>query len=229
MRIALISDIHGNDIALEAVLLDCAAAGVTHFWFLGDYAAIGPEPAAGLRRITDLPNAVFLRGNTDRYVVTGEAPPPTLETVRSHPALIETYAGIAASFAWTRGYVTATGWFDWLATLPLEYRYIAPNGARILAVHAAPGSDDGEGIHAGRSNADIAGLVEGCEADLIFVGHTHEPFVRRVGSLLVVNLGCVSNPRSDDLRASYVLLDLDETDVSFVHRQVEYDHALFAE
>jgi predicted phosphodiesterase len=229
MRIALISDIHGNNIALEAVLADCAVLGVDHFWFIGDYAAIGPEPDAVLRRIAAFTNAVFLRGNTDRYVVTGEGPPPTLEAVRSNPALIETYAGIAASLAWTRGFVTASGWFDWLAALPLTHRYTAPNGIRILAVHAAPGTDDGEGIHAGRSNAELADLINGCNADLIFVGHTHESLVRCVGSMLVANLGSVSNPRSDDLRASYVLLDVTATAVSFVHRRVAYDYGAFAE
>ena len=229
MRIALISDIHGNSVALEAVLADCAALSVAHFWFIGDYAAIGPDPDAVLRRIAALPNAHFLRGNTDRYVVTGDGPPPALGAVRSNPALIETYAGIAASTAWTRGFITATGWFDWLAALPLDHRYTAPNGARILAVHAAPGSDDGEGIHAGRSNAELGGLIHGSDADLVFVGHTHEPLVRRVGTTLVVNLGSVSNPRSDDLRASYVVLDLAAPGVSLAHRRVAYDYAAFAE
>lgn len=228
VRIALISDIHGNSIALEAVLADCETTGVDRFWFVGDYVALGPSPDAVLRRITSIPDAVFVRGNTDRYVVTGDGPPPTLETVRANPALIPTYAAIAASFAWTRGFVVATGWYDWLADLPLEHRYLAPNGVRILAVHASPGDDDGEGIHPGRSNDDIASLVRGCDADLVVVGHTHEPFVRQVGATLVVNVGSVSNPRGDDARASYVVMDVDDRAVSFTHHRVAYDYEAFA-
>jgi hypothetical protein len=74
VRIGLISDIHGNVVALDAVLADCRASGVEHFWFLGDFAAIGPEPAAALERVTQLGNVQFTRGNTDRYVVSGEGP-----------------------------------------------------------------------------------------------------------------------------------------------------------
>jgi predicted phosphodiesterase len=228
VRIALISDIHGNSIALEAVLADCETLGVERFWFLGDYVAIGPSPDAVLRRITSIPDAVFVRGNTDRYVVTGEGPPPSLETVRANPALIPLYAGIAAGFTWTRGFVVATGWFDWLADLPLQHRYVAPNGLRILAVHASPGEDDGEGIHPGRSNVDITSLVSGCDADLVFSGHTHEAFVRQVGETLVVNLGSVSNPRGADTRASWVVMDIGEKEVSFTHHRVAYDYQAFA-
>jgi predicted phosphodiesterase len=228
VRIALISDIHGNNFALEAVLSECETLGVDQFWFLGDYVAIGPSPDAVLRRITSIPHAVFVRGNTDRYVVTGERPPPSLETVRANPDLIPTYAAIAAGFTWTRGFLVATGWFDWLADLPLQHRYVAPNGVRILAVHASPGEDDGEGIHPGRSNDDIARLLNGGEADLVFIGHTHEALVRRVGETLVVNVGCVSNPRGADARASYVVMDVGETEVSFTHHRVAYDYGAFA-
>ncbi|HSL71110.1 MAG TPA: metallophosphoesterase family protein [Longimicrobiales bacterium] len=229
MRIALVSDIHGNLIALDAVLADAHALGVEQFWFIGDFSAIGPEPATVLDRVTGLSNARFTRGNTDRYVVTGDRPPPDLDTVRSNPALITTYAGIAASLAWTRGFLTASGWLDWLARLPLDIRLTTPEGIRILAVHAAPGSDDGEGIHPGRSNAELAQLIADSDADVIFVGHTHQAMIRRVGRVPVVNLGSVSNPRSDDLRASYVLLDITASGVEFVHRRVPYDHGAFSE
>jgi putative phosphoesterase len=228
MRIALISDIHGNLVALDAVLADAFAVGVDAFWFVGDFSAIGPEPVTVLDRVAGLPGARFTRGNTDRYIVTGEAPLPTLDTVRSDPALIPTYAGIAASLGWTRGYVTACGWFDWLERLPLEMR-LAADGVRILAVHAAPGTDDGEGVHPGRSNAELRAILAEADADIVLVGHTHEPMIRRVDHVLLVNLGAVSNPRSPDLRACYVMLELTSTGVAFVHRRVPYDHTAFTE
>ncbi len=229
MRIALLSDIHGNIIALDAVLADCRSLGVEQFWFLGDYAAIGPEPSSVLERITALSNAAFTRGNTDRYVVTGELPPPDLATIQNNPALVPTYADVVASFAWTRGFVTATGWFDWLARLPLEFRFTLPDGTRILAVHAAPGEDDGDGVHPGTSNAELSALIAGCNADVVFVAHTHEAMIRRVANVLVVNLGSVSNPRSGDLRASYVLLELTDSGVELDHRRVAYDQKAFSD
>jgi predicted phosphodiesterase len=229
MRIAAVSDIHGNLEALDAVLADARTLGVEQFWFLGDYSAIGPEPAAVLDRLTALSGARFTRGNTDRYVVTGDLPPPDLAVVRADPALIPTYANMAASFSWTRGYLTATGWLEWLARLPLDLRLTTPDGLRVLAVHAAPGTDDGEGVHPGRSNAELVALLAGSEADLVLVGHTHQPMIRRVGPAVVVNLGSVSNPKPDDLRASYAVLEFSAPGIAVEVRRVPYDHGAFIE
>jgi predicted phosphodiesterase len=229
MRIALISDIHGNTIALDAVLADAAAMGAEQYWFIGDFSVLGPEPAAVVDRVASLPGARYVRGNTDRYMVAGDAPPPTLDAVRSDSALISTYAEIAASLAWTQGYLTASGWLGWFERLPLELRLSTPAAVRVLAVHAAPGTDDGAGVHPGRSNAELSSLLEGAEADLVVVGHTHEPMVRRVGSQVVVNLGSVSNPKPPDLRASYGLLEVTNHGVEFAHRRVAYDRVAFAD
>jgi predicted phosphodiesterase len=229
MRIALISDIHGNAIALDAVLEDATSHDVDAYWFLGDHVAIGPEPGAVLDRLARLDHALFIRGNTDRYVVTGETPPPGLSTAQADPALVPLHAAIAASFAWTRGFVTAEGKLRWLADLPLELRFTCGDGIRVLAVHASPGNDDGEGIHPGMSNDEIQRLVSDTTADLIFVGHTHEAMVRRVGSRIVINSGSVSNPKASDLRASYVILNSSSAGTSFTHRSVDYDREAFAD
>lgn len=229
MRIAVLSDVHGNPIALDAVLADARAQGAEELWLVGDFAAIGPEPVAVLERVAALERARCVRGNTDRYLVTGEGPPPSLEAVRADPGLIPLFAAIAASFAWTRGALTARGWLDWFESLPLDLRLTAPDGTRVLAVHASPGADDGEGVHAGRSDAELRALLAGCDADLVLVGHTHEPLARRVDGTLLVNLGSVSNPTAPDLRACYVLLEIGREGVAAVHRRVPYDAAAFAE
>ncbi len=228
MRIALLADVHGNPIALDAVLADARAAGAERVWVVGDLAAIGPEPAAVLERVAALDGAVVTRGNTDRYVVTGEGPPPGLATVRGDPALIPTYAALAASFAWTRGYLTGRGWLEWLERLPLEHRLTTPEGVRVLAVHAAPGTDDGEGVHPGCSDAELGARLAGADAELVVVGHTHEAMVRRVGRCTVLNVGSVSNPRAPDLRAGYALLEVTTHGVEVEPRRVAYDHDAFA-
>jgi len=70
MRIALFSDIHGNSIALDAVLQDIQKqGGVDAYWILGDLVAIGPDPVGVLDRLTSLENTRFIRGNGDRYGV----------------------------------------------------------------------------------------------------------------------------------------------------------------
>jgi len=229
MTIALVADIHGNRTALDAVLSDAHAQGVREFWFLGDFCAIGPEPSAVLDRIDGLPGARFIRGNTDRYVVTGEGPPPHLPQVRADPELVPVFAAIAASMAWTRGYLAAAGRLDWLAGLPLETRTTTAEGIRILAVHASPGTDDGEGIHPGRSNADLNALLEGCGADLVIIGHTHAPMLRRLSPGWVVNPGSVGNPHGPDPRASYAILKSSPEGLVVRHRRIPYDLEAFAE
>jgi predicted phosphodiesterase len=229
MRIAILSDIHGNSIALDAVLADARRMEVDGYWVLGDHVAIGPEPGAVLDRLLGLDNVLFTRGNTDRYVVTGELPPPTLGEAQVDGTLVPVYASMKASFAWTKGFVTAHGTVDWLAQLPLDIRFRCADGVRVLAVHASPGTDDGEGVHPGMSNAQIGAVVAGADADLIIVGHTHEPMVRRVGRQVVVNLGSVSNPKAGDLRASYVMLEGLPGGSTITHRRVEYDSGLFAD
>ena len=226
MRLAVLSDIHGNPIALEAVLADVAAAGgADAYWVLGDFAALGPDPATPLERVSQLPGVRFARGNTDDYLVTGQRPPPSAEDVARVPSLIGPFRDATASFAWTAGYLAGRGWLPWLAELPLEQRLTLPDGTRLLGVHAAPGTAHGEGIRPTHSDDQLAELVSGAEADLILVGHTHWALDRTVYDVRIVNLGSVSNPLAPDLRASYALIEADQAGYRLEQRRVEYNHA----
>ena len=88
MRLAILSDIHGNPLALDAVLADIQSQGeVDAYWVLGDFAALGYDPVTPLETMTALPHASFTRGNTDRYVVTEDLPVPP-EKALEDPALL---------------------------------------------------------------------------------------------------------------------------------------------
>jgi predicted phosphodiesterase len=224
MRLAILSDIHGNPLALDAVLADIQSQGeVDAYWVLGDFAALGYDPVSPLEKVTALSHVRFTRGNTDRYVVTGDLPVP-LEKALQDPALLPEIIEAARSFAWTRGYLSAEGWLDWLTNVPLEVRMTLPDGTRVLGVHASPGRDDGPGIGPKHSDGELEQHLAGCEADLVIVGHTHVPLDRQVGSLHVVNLGSISNPVTSGLQATYVLLDADEHGYRIQLRRVDYDH-----
>jgi len=225
MRIALLSDVHGNLITLEAVLKDIKAnGGVDGYWVLGDLAALGYDPVGALERLSGLSNAQFVRGNTDKYIVTGERPLPPVEAIQDDFSLIHRFLMITASFAWTAGAVTTTGWLDWLAQLPLEFRAVLPGGTRFLGVHAAPGTDDGPGINPSLDEKQLENALAKSNADLVCVAHTHHPLDVTVDGIRVVNLGSVSNPFPPDLRASYVLLEADRDGYKLEHRYVDYDH-----
>lgn len=211
MRIALLSDVHGNLIALEAVLADVVrCGGVDAYWVVGDIAALGYEPVGVIERLVALPCACFVRGNSDRYTVTGEWPmrAPSLKAVQEDAEELHQMLLITQSFAWTQGAISQAGWFDWLENLPLEQRLTLPDGTRMLAVHASPGCDDGPGIYPELSEAELKALLADCKADLVFVGHTHRSLDCIVGAVRVINLGSVSNPVGEDPRASYAVLEV---------------------
>lgn len=227
MRIALMSDIHGNPIALDAVLADIQdQGGVDTCWALGDIVAIGYAPVAVIERLLALPAIHVVRGNTDRYVVTGDRSPsaPTLAVAGADPRHLQTVVDIERSFSWTQGAVTATGWLPWLASLPLEQHLRLPDGTRLLGVHASPACDDGPGIHPGLDDDELRAMLSDCDADLICVGHTHIPLDRSVAGRRAVNLGSVSNPLTAEMRASYVLMEAERTGYRLWHRQVAYDY-----
>jgi len=225
MRYAILSDIHGNSIALDAVLEHIETIGGVDGWcFVGDYAAIGYDPVGVLERITRLPNAVYVRGNTERYITRKNTlPPPSEEECRQNPDLIPIRVEVATGMAWTQGMITAAGWYEWVARLPLEVRFLLPDGKRVLLVHAAPGADDGEGIAIHHRDDDLRRILHGCGADLVFVGHTHIALDKTIDGVRVVNLGSISNPLTTDLRASYVLLESSTAGYKLAFQRVDYD------
>lgn len=186
--------------------------------------ALGHDPVGVCEYLSALPNLRCTRGNTDRYVCTGERPPPTLEQAKENPGSRPVLVEVAGTFAWTQGAITQAGWLEWLADLPLELREVLPDGTRFLGVHAAPSTDGapGIGVCPGLGETDLNALLAPCEADLICVGHTHWPMDKRVQGRHVVNIGCVSKPLPPDLRSSYVVLHADESGYHLDHRRVDY-------
>jgi predicted phosphodiesterase len=224
MRIALLSDIHGNLIALEAVLADITAqGGVDAYWILGDFSSLGYDPVGVLEQVTQLPNASFSRGNHDRYTVTGERPGPTLEQAQAKPKLMPFVLAMASNLAWTQGHIRASGWWNWFENLPLELRLALPDGTRMLGVHAAPGLDDGPGIIPLLSDQELRSILAPAEADLVIVGHTHVPLDRTIDGVRVVNLGSISNPFRSRLEASYAILEAGSEGYDIQMRYVDYD------
>jgi len=224
MRLAILADIHGNPIALDAVLADIAGQ-VDGYLFLGDYAAIGYDPATVIERIRDLPNAKFVRGNTDHYTCTGDRPFPSPDDALADPTLMLHLMEVQASFAWTQGFLAAHGLLDWLRVLPIEERITLPDGTRLLGVHAAPGQYDGPGFYDEMSDAELWQLVAGCEADIVTVGHIHWPMDRTLNGIHCINVGPVSNPNRPDKRASYVVIEADKQGYQVEFRRVSYDIA----
>jgi predicted phosphodiesterase len=224
MRIALIADIHGNSIALDAVLADIETrGGVDGYWVLGDYCAIGFDPAGVIDQLAALKNALFVRGNADRYVAEGTYPPPTLEKTRDNPDLLTVFQQVAASFGWTIGHLAGRDQLNWLAALPYEHRLWLPDKTSVLLVHASPDSDEDPGFNPSLTDEEFGSLTANANADLIAVGHFHLPLDRTVKGLRVVSPGAVSNNFLPDLRASYAVLTAAQAGFTVQHFRIPYD------
>jgi predicted phosphodiesterase len=230
MRVAVFSDVHGNALALEAVLADVKrVGGADAYWFVGDAASQGYDPAGCVQRISTLPGLKAVRGNTDRYTVTDS---PTqdadlVEIANRDLDRAQVMFAMVRNFAWTRGALTATGGYDWIANLPVEQRVTLPDDTRVLLVHAAPGTDEGSGIKEVQSETVLEKILAPANADLVIVGHTHDPLSRIVNGIHVWNLGSVSLPfrEIDDKRAMWTLLEADESGHTLIRQYAEYDGA----
>jgi predicted phosphodiesterase len=224
MKIAILADIHGNTIALDAVLADIdRRGGVDAWWILGDLVALGPDPVGVLQRISKLESLRLIRGNTDRYTFSGDRPAPTLQAAGENPQLIPTLVEVANTFAWTQGMVTATGYLQWLKDLPLELTATLPDGTRFLGVHASPGLDDGSGVLPEMTDEAIEELFGACDAQLVCMGHTHLPLDRRWRGIQLFNPGAVSLTLTPEGNAHYGLLEAGLDGYRLSHHQVSYD------
>jgi predicted phosphodiesterase len=194
---ALLYDIHGNLPALQAVLADAREAGAERFVLGGDYYVFGAHPAETFERLDRL-DAVWIRGNTDRWAAgeDGDAP----ETPLVHGSL-------------THCRVALMGRAPELAGLP-------PNAELdgVLFCHASPQSDM-ESFPPGPGPEDERLLAGAGEKTVVF-GHTHVQFQRQSNGTRLVNPGSVGMPFDSDTRAAYALWhDSDEIEL----RRVEYD------
>jgi predicted phosphodiesterase len=207
--IALLYDIHGNDVALAAVIDHARAAGADAWLLGGDYCMMGAQPAAVLDRLEGLPaDTVWLRGNTERWALHPDAADIPSDAVRD-----------AALF--TAGAIGADSVRE-LAELPHVVANVPFNGASMTVFcHASPGSDM-IGFTDREADTDGAAAASSYEANTIVGGHTHVQFSRAIGVLQIVNPGSVGMPFDGDQRASYALL---APDGSFALHRVEYDVA----
>lgn len=188
MRILVVSDVHGNAAALQAVLREPHDVLVC----LGDIVGYGPEPRACIELVR-AEGAVATAGNHDRAASHGSPP-------RCRPE----FERLAAAVAPITEAQLDTRNLDFLRTLPLR-RPLELDGVRYFAVHATP-SDP---LYRYLGPDDPAWQTELPEvaADVTLVGHTHLPFDRLIGGKRVVNPGSVGQPKDGDPRAAYAVID----------------------
>jgi len=198
MRLAVLSDIHGNLAALDAVLADLAARGpVDALGIAGDLCEWGSQPRAALARVRDL-DCPVIQGNTDRNV--------TITDDARLRALGKSEKAIAA-LAWTRDQLGPEG-TAYLAALPFAHTFAGPRDHDVLMVHANPRDLDTH-LDPDAPPEEVSALLNGASAAVVAFGHLHIPYVRRVAGRLLVDVASVGDPRDGDQRAAYATLAWD--------------------
>jgi predicted phosphodiesterase len=221
MRVLIISDIHANLAALEAVLAHAVLSQNGHFdavWCLGDLVGYGPNPNECVERIRNLPNLVCLMGNHDKAVLDESS--------------IEVFnADARAALYWTRSVASAEA-TAFLGALP-EIAHVGD----FTLVHGSPRQPIWEYI-LDRSVAQEV-LTMG-ETPYCLVGHTHVPIIygltppddvcvveapdymhprklqaKAQGERLILNPGSVGQPRDNNANAAYALLNTDTQEWEF--------------
>jgi len=207
MRVAIISDIHGNQLAFEAVLRDLAEQpGIDQTIIAGDLCLNGPRPRQALEMVQEL-RCPVIQGNVDAEVANG-AP--------------DKGAKKRTTVSWTREEIGQVG-IAYLAGLPFSHRIAGPEDD-LLIVHANPLNLD-DAIFPNAPDGDLERLLGGLDEGIgaLAFGHLHIAYTRRWRQLLLADVASCGLPRDEDLRAAYGILTWQDSTWQAEIRRVAYD------
>jgi len=209
MRIAIISDIHGNQVALEAVLEHIAhqQIAIDTLVIAGDLCLNGPRPREVLETLQSL-NCPVIQGNVDVDVTTQRPKKGT----KKHDIV-----------DWTREQIGEVG-INYLDMLPFSHIVTNPDGSDVLVVHANPLNQQ-DTIFPTATDKELERLLGDVPSTTgaIAFGHLHIAYQRRWRELLLFDAGSCGLPRDEDHRASYGVLTWQDGVWQAEHHRVEYD------
>ncbi|MBO0962178.1 metallophosphoesterase family protein [Neobacillus sp. MM2021_6] len=210
MKIAFISDIHGNATALDAVLADINQRNVERIFVLGDLCFGGPEPQRSLELVNSL-NAEVIKGNADEWIVRGinegEVPDSAIEIMNKERD-------------WALEQLDE-GNVEYLRNLPTELK-LEYGKVKIHACHATPHSLF-EVVTPYESDQLIADKMMGSEADIYIYAHIHKPYIRYINGKCIINTGSIGLPFDGLAKSSYALLEIQEESFQTSIVRVAYD------
>ena len=219
-RIAILSDIHGDTRALEAVIADARALGATEYWLLGDILLPGPGREDLFELLDAIPITAAVRGNWDDCVLEaldgeyGLEDPQEIQLLRLTQYLME---GLDPKR------------IDWLRSLPLVKKKEV-NGIRFSLTHNLPEKNYGGDLRPANRTENFDQLLDD-QTDMAIYGHVHKQLLR-YGSQgqQILNPGTIGMPYFDwepiqNHRAQYALIDVEEDGVTNLQfRKVAYDY-----
>lgn len=219
MRIAVLSDIHANAQALEAVMNDVITQQCEHVFCLGDIALAGPQPKEVTDYVMAQDNWTVIQGNTDKMIA--QYGPEVVEFLEaSYPVMANAIADDMLQLNDShRAYLDG---LPPMLSLDVE-------GCSVLLVHGSPRANN-EDILPEMPLDIIEEIIEGTSEKLILCGHTHVPCGYQTNSgQTVVNVGSVGRPMTEVPKACYTVIDFANGSFEVRHRFVDYDNATAAQ
>ncbi|HET7617100.1 MAG TPA: metallophosphoesterase family protein [Gemmatimonadaceae bacterium] len=207
MRVAVLSDIHANLTALEAVVTDLTHVSPDLIVHGGDLVGSGARPAEVVDFVRDA-GWPGVQGNTDEMLWNAAR----VAEYFSPPALQPFRAIVSRTITFTREAIGEER-LAWLRALPGRW-----TGSDLTVVHARP-DDCWRAPAPNASDAELLGTYGSLGTRCIVYGHIHCPYVRRLNALTVANSGAVSLSYDGDPRAAYAIIDGDQVTI----RRVAYD------
>ncbi len=216
MKIAVISDIHGNLAALDAVLDDMKAQGCEKVFVLGDYAMAGPRPSETvnwfMKKLGDK-SFKMIQGNTDLMIA--DFSDDLYENVKTKAPIM---AEALKDDVKTLNIIQK----DFLKNLPIQLQ-IEEEGVKFLLVHGSPRKNN-EDILPDTPLAEVEKMLENVEADVVLCGHTHLPCGFQTSKKqTVVNVGSIGRPFTPEPKSCYLKLTVENGECMFEHRFVDYN------
>lgn len=230
MRLAVISDIHGNLTAFKAVLNDMQTFGpFDECWVLGDLAAFGPQPEAciqqvrALESVPDYGKVRVIGGNTDRYLITGErlrtAPAQDVDQLA---ALTEQWQSRDTLLNWSARQLSWESYTFLQESLGKELTLNVPEFGHVLGYHAIPGDDEGF-LTPETDKPTALDMLLDREGHLAIGGHIHRQMDRTLEAWRVVNVGSVGLSFESPGQAQWGLFRFDEGLCTVTLRSIPYD------
>ena len=213
----MLSDVHGNLVALEAVRKALKKEKPDVVLIAGDLVMNGPEPVATIDAIRDMEGtgAIVVQGNTDVAVADADY-------AAAFPGMLESGVpdALRAAAEWAHDALEDEH-LAWLRRLPAERR-IRIGDDLVLLTHASPGSQT-QGFDRDLDPATVVERMSRTDARVICCGHTHVPVIREFGWKVIVNDGSAGYAFDGDPTASWALVTFDGDDVTAEIRRTEYD------
>lgn len=212
MKIAVLSDIHGNGTALSYTIKDLKKSGIKKIIILGDVVMKGPMPYEVLEMLNEsnLDILAWIKGNTDMWL--DEVSESWIPLSYKEKSLYSYYKYAMANLNEEQ--------VSFIKSLPFQCS-LRLQGADILCVHGTPQSIV-EAIDGSVPEDEIRKAVKGAGEQVILCGHSHTVFIGETDNKKIFNVGSIGNSLDGDNRISYGILDFSGNELKLVNRRISY-------